>query len=45
MSNSQQTSAPRPRAWTKPRLERIGTIADVTGQGVASAQGSSGNKS
>lgn len=32
MSHSQQTPAPH-RHWTKPRLERIGTIADVTGTG------------
>ena len=44
MPHSQQTTAPQPRVWTKPRLERIGTIADVTGNtGSAFQQGN--NKS
>ena len=29
MTNSQQMPAPTGRVWNAPRLERIGTIADV----------------
>lgn len=40
MSKPIQTPAPAPRTWTTPRLDRLGTIADVAGTGLGGAQGS-----
>lgn len=42
MTKSQQKPAPTGRVWSAPRLERIGTIADVAGTGFGGTQG--GNK-
>ena len=42
MSKSVKTPAPALRKWSKPRLSRLGTIADVAGTGFGGAQG--GNK-
>lgn len=39
MSNSKKIPAPISRVWNAPRLERIGTIADVAGNQGAGAQG------
>ncbi len=35
MSNAKQNSAPVRQAWVAPRLNRLGTIADVAGPGTA----------
>ena len=39
MSTPQQTPAPARREWDTPRLNRIGTIADVSQQGPGTPQG------
>jgi hypothetical protein len=38
MSEPAKTPAPR-RAWTKPELKKLGTIADVAGGGFGGPQG------
>lgn len=40
MTNPQQKPAPTGRVWTAPRLQRIGTIADVAGSQGTGPQGS-----
>ena len=39
MSKPIQTPAPALRTWSTPRLNRLGTIADVAGGQVAGPQG------
>jgi hypothetical protein len=39
MTKSVATKQPQTKGWSKPRLERLGKIADVAGPGTAATQG------
>ena len=39
MTKSAATKLPRSKAWSKPKLERLGTIADVAGSNFVNNNG------